>query len=117
MKKLLSVTLLAMIIFGGTAQTFGGNIRGKVINKNNNAVANIRVELCQWNETLKRYIPVSFAITNNEGIYLFVNIRAGLRVVVQVNGRLYPAQPLTITDNAAQQTGKTPYQDIPPITV
>ena len=106
-----------MIFFCGTAQTFGGNIRGKIINKNNNAIANMRVELCQWNETLKRYTPVSFAITNNEGIYLFVNIRAGQRVVVQVNGTQYPAQPLTITDNTAKQAGKTAWQDIPPITV
>jgi len=77
----------------------------------------MRVELCQWNETLKRYTPVSFAITNNEGIYLFVNIRAGQRVVVQVNGKQYPSQPLTITDYTGKQTGKMIYQDIAPIRI
>ena len=116
MKKLLSALLLTLLFLGGAAQPFGGNIRGKIINGNNSPVANMRVELCQWDETKRQYTPVSFAITSNDGIFLFLNIRTGQRIVVKVNGKLYPAQPITVID-AGNPAGKPAYQDIPPIKV
>ena len=113
MKKFVHIlVLLTGLMVWDRENALAGNLRGKVIDGQGHCSQNTRVELCVWNATLSKWVPVAFAITGKDGFYYFTNIAKGQKVLLRIRGQYYPsaANPILVED-----VRENSYQDIEPI--
>ena len=109
MKK---VVILSIVFLGIFYHANATNLRGQVVHNFQNGTspaAGIRVDLYIWKGG--QWVDWSYAITGNDGFYYFVNLQPGATFCIQVAGKFYPPDALTISNITPPN-----YQDIPPIT-
>lgn len=106
------MVLLAGLMIWDRESAFAGNLRGKVVDREGHCSQNTRVELCVWNASLSKWVPVAFAVTGKDGFYYFTNVTQGQKVLLRVQGQLYPSPESPI---AVANLRENVYQDIEPI--